>query len=101
MIQSTSNLTGYYRTDAFSNAPTQKTPTPTATSTQAEAGASDQLSSASTDSLHQALAQTNEIRPEVVAKGKALAVDLNYPPRQIIESLAKLLVASRDLSNNA
>jgi hypothetical protein len=98
MIQSTSNLTGYYRADALSNVPSQKTPT---ASTEAGATTGDQLSSASTDSLHQALAQTNEIRPEVVAKGKALAVDLNYPPRQIIESLAKLLIASRDLSNNA
>jgi len=96
MIQSTSNLNGYYRAEALSHSPSQKTPP---ASTQAETG--DQLSSASTDSLHQALAQTAEIRPEVVAKGKALAVDLNYPPRQIIESLAKLLVASRDLSNNA
>ena len=96
MIQSTSNLTGYYRADALSNAPSQKTPP---ASTQAETG--DRLSSASTDSLRQALAQTDAIRPEVVAKGKALAVDLTYPPRQIIASLAKLLVDSRDLSSNA
>jgi hypothetical protein len=95
MIQSTSNLTGYYRADALSKLPSQKTP-PAGTQT----GTGDHLSSASTDGLRQALAQTGEIRPEVVARGKALAVDLNYPPRQIIESLAKLMIASRDLSAN-
>ena len=96
MIQSTSNLTGFYRADALSSLPSQKTP-PAST----QSGSGDQLSSASTDGLRQALAQTNAVRPDVVAKGKALAVDLNYPPRQIIESLAKLLVDSRDLSSNA
>ena len=96
MIQSTSNLTGYYRADLITNLPSQKTP---AASTQA--GTADNLSSASTEGLRQALAQTSEIRPEVVARGKALAVDLNYPPRQIIESLAKLMIASRDPSTNA
>jgi uncharacterized membrane protein len=97
MIQSTSNLTSYFRADAISSQPSQKTPPASAQA----AGTGDQLSSASTDGLRQALAQTSEIRPEVVAKGKALAVDPNYPPRQIIESLAKLMVDSRDLSNNA
>ena len=97
MIQPTSNFTGYSRADAISNLPSQKT-----TSANAQTAATgDHLSSASTDSLRQALAQTTEIRPEVVARGKALAVDLNYPPRQIIESLAKLMIASRDLSTNA
>jgi len=95
MIQSTSNLTGYYRATAIANSPSHKTPP---ADTQAATG--DNLSSASTDGLRQALAQTNEIRPEVVARGKALAVDLTYPPRQIIASLAKLLTDSRDLSGN-
>ncbi len=96
MIQPTSIFTGYNRADAVSNLPSQKS---SLASTQREGG--DRLSSASTDGLRQALAQSGEIRPEVVAQGKALAVDLNYPPRQIIESLAKLMIASRDLSSNA
>jgi len=99
MIQSTSNLNGYYKAEALSSSPSQKTPT--AATARPQSGTSDQLSSASTDGLRQALAQTNEIRPDVVARGKALAVDPNYPPRQIIESLAKLMVDSRDLSSNA
>jgi hypothetical protein len=96
MIQSTSNLTGYYRAEAISNQPSQKTPP-----ANTQAGNSDSLSSASTDGLRQALAQTAEIRPEVVARAKVLAVDPSYPPRQILEGLAKLMVASSDPSNNA
>jgi len=94
MIQSTSNLPGFYRTDALSNSPSQKTPV--SKTTQAETG--DKLSSASTDTLRQALAQTDEVRPNMVAHGKALAIDPSYPPRVIIDSLAKLMIASRDLS---
>ena len=93
MIQSTSNLTGYYRTESLSIQPGQKTPP---TTIQKDTG--DHLSSASTDSLRTALAQTQEIRPEVVTRGKALAVDPNYPPRQLIESLSKLMIESRDPS---
>jgi hypothetical protein len=96
MIQSTSNLTGYYKAEALSSLPSQKTP-----AIAIQSGSGDQLSSASTDGLRQALAQTTAVRPDVVARGKALAVDPNYPPRQIIESLAKLMVDSRDLSSNA
>jgi hypothetical protein len=89
MIQPTSNSTGYIRTDALSSSSGQKTP---ASKTEAETG--DSLSSANTQSLREALAQTSEIRPAMVARGKALAVD----PSAIIESLAKLMVDSRDLS---
>jgi len=96
MIQSTSNLSGYYRADALSNLPSQKTvPAPTQT------GTGDHLSKASTDGLRQALAQTGEIRPNMVERGKALAVDPSYPPRQLIESLAKLKIQSRDPSETS
>jgi len=96
MIQPTSNTSGFVRTDALSQSNGQKTPAP-----KTQAPNSDTLSSANTQSLREALAQTSEIRPQVVARGKALAVDPSYPPRQIIESLAKLMIASRDLSANA
>lgn len=96
MIQSTSNLSGFYRTDALSNSLGQKTPVP-----QTQAEPNDSLSSANTQSLREALAQTSDVRPNVVERGKSLAVDPNYPPRQIIESLAKLMVESRDLSVTA
>jgi hypothetical protein len=96
MIQSTSNLSGYYRADSISISSGQKSPT-----AQAQPDVGDNLSSANTSGLREALAQTSDIRPEVVARGKALAIDPNYPPRQLIESLAKLMVQSRDLSTNA
>ena len=95
MIQSTSNLTGYPRADIISSLPSPKAPP---AKLQSETG--DHLSSANTDNLRAVLAQTQEIRPEVVARGKALAIDGSYPPRHIIESLAKLLTQSRDLSAN-
>ena len=93
MIQPTSNLSGYYRTDSISISSGQKSSTP-----KAQPGAGDSLSSANTSGLREALAQTSEIRPEVVARGKALAIDPNYPPRQLIESLARLMIDSRDPS---
>jgi hypothetical protein len=93
MIQSTSNITGYYRVESLSSQPGQK---PSAASVQKDVG--DNLSSSGTDSLRSALAQTQEIRPEIVARGKALAVDPNYPPRELIASLSKLMIESRDPS---
>lgn len=96
MIQPTSNTTGFIRTDALSKSTGQKTPSSNSTATQ-----SDTLSSANTQSLREALAQTSEVRPQVVARGKALAVDPNYPPREIIESLARLMISSRDPSATA
>ena len=93
MIQLTSNLSGYHRTDALSSMPSQK---PLEAKVQAETG--DHLSSANTEILRNALAKNSEIRPEVVARGKALAVDETYPPRRIIESIAKLMSESRDVS---
>lgn len=95
MIQPTSHSSGFLRTDALSQSKGQKTPV-----AQNQANNSDTLSSANTQSLREALAQTSEIRPQMVARGKALAIDPTYPPRQIIESLAKLFVDSRDLSTS-
>jgi hypothetical protein len=95
MIQSTSNLPGFYRADALSSSSGQKTPAP---KTQEQIG--DHLSNAQTQSLRDALAQTSAIRPHMVERGKALAVDTNYPPRQLIESLSRLMIQSRDLSSN-
>jgi hypothetical protein len=36
--------------------------------------------------------------PEVVAEGRHLAIDPNYPPLRIIEELAKVLIQSADPS---
>ncbi len=57
---------------------------------------SERLSSANTQSLREALSKTPEIRPEVVENAKKLAVDPNYPPRELIERLAQLMTNSRE-----
>lgn len=95
MIQSTSNIPGFYRTDALPSSIGKKTP-----SSQTEADTNDSLSSAGTQSLREALANAPEVRPQTVERGRKLAVDPTYPPRAIIESLAKLMVESRDLSSS-
>ena len=93
MIHSTSNLHGYNRMDPVALSVAKQPPTP---STDTESG--ERLSSANTQALREALNNSPEIRPEVVEKGKALAVDPNYPPRELIERLAQLMVDSREPS---
>lgn len=58
----------------------------------------ESLSTSSLEHLREALATTPEIRPEMVAHGERLAVDANYPPRAIIEDIARQIVASEDPS---
>lgn len=43
-----------------------------------------------------ALRSTPEIRPEVVARGKELLKDPNYPSKEIVDSIAKLIVPFDD-----
>lgn len=60
--------------------------------------ATDTLSSSSQNTLKDILKSQPEVRPEVVNNGHKLAVDGNYPPREIIRRLSELLVRSVDLS---
>lgn len=92
MIHSTSNLDGYNRRDALISAVAKQTTPP-----QPDAPR-ERLSSSNTDALRAALASTPEIRPEAVERGHKLRIDPNYPPRHIIEDLARLMVASRDVA---
>jgi hypothetical protein len=96
MIQSTSNLHGYNRTDAAALSLAKQASSPKADISSP----GDLLSSANTQALREALNNSPEIRPDVVARGKALAVDPNYPPREIIEGLAKLMVETRDVADS-
>jgi hypothetical protein len=43
-----------------------------------------------------ALRNQPEIRPEVVARGKELLNDPNYPSKEIVDSIAKLIVPFDD-----
>jgi len=48
------------------------------------------------EALNQALAATPDVRPEVVARTRALVADANYPPRETIERLATLFALNLD-----
>lgn len=60
----------------------------------------DSLSTEKTEQLGAALAGHPEIRPEVVARGLALAADPNYPSTSVIRSVASQILASPDLSED-
>jgi hypothetical protein len=62
---------------------------------------SDSLSTTGIDQLRAALKSSPEIRPEVVARGRALAADPEYPSLQIIRHISAQFVNSPDLSNVA
>lgn len=59
----------------------------------------EQLSTIHAENLRAALDRTPEIRPEVVERARGLAADPLYPPRQIIEDVARLITDSPDLSS--
>ena len=44
----------------------------------------------------EALRSEPEVRPDVVAKGKELLNDPNYPSQEIVDSIAKLIVPFAD-----
>lgn len=60
--------------------------------------ASDTITTSSQATLREILRSQPEVRPEVVSNGQKLAVDGNYPPKEIIRRLSELLVRSVDLS---
>jgi hypothetical protein len=60
----------------------------------------DELSTAKADQVRAALQRDPEIRPEMVAKGRALAADPGYPPPAVIRQVAGLIVDSPDLSED-
>jgi hypothetical protein len=60
----------------------------------------DSLSLGQADGLRHALASQEEIRPDMVEKGRALAADPNYPPSSVIRSLAQAILQSPDLSED-
>jgi hypothetical protein len=60
----------------------------------------DQVSTANADFLKSELARQPEVRPDVVARGKALAADSSYPPKSVISSVASQILNSPDLSED-
>ena len=61
---------------------------------------SDLISSESASFLRAELVRQPEIRPEVVARGRALAADPNYPPASVIKQIAGQILSSPDLSES-
>lgn len=96
MIQPTSNLFGSNPPlSTGASAHKHQAPAPAAESV------GERLSSTNSEALRSALKNSPEVRPEVVERGKSLAVDTNYPPRQIIDSIARLMTETADLSEKA
>jgi hypothetical protein len=60
----------------------------------------DQISTESASFLKTALGQLPEVRPEVVARARALATDPTYPSTAVMRSVAGQIVGSPDLSED-
>jgi hypothetical protein len=60
----------------------------------------DQLSTDSASQLKAALERQPSIRPEMLARARALAADSGYPPEVLMKLLAERLVSSPDLSSD-
>jgi hypothetical protein len=58
----------------------------------------DQISTENAAFLRAELQRQPEIRPEVVARARALAEDPNYPPAAVLKSVAATILAAPDLS---
>jgi hypothetical protein len=91
MINSTSSQQGMPSTAAIDL--TQTNPVP-----RRAVKAGDSLSTANAELLKTKLSSEPGVRPDVVARGRALAADPNYPSMQIIGDVARKIVQSPDPS---
>ena len=60
----------------------------------------DRLSTDKAEQLSSALANQPEIRPEMVARGRALAADPSYPGSSVLSQVAAQIANSPDLSED-
>jgi len=60
----------------------------------------DSVSTDNVNGLRAALAAQPEIRPEVVARGQALAADPDYPPASVLQRVASLILDAPDPSED-
>ena len=61
----------------------------------------DQFSAENTAALRVALNRTPEVRPEVVARGRALAADPSYPSAEILRKVGEAIIKSPDFYEDA
>ncbi len=92
MITSMSSSDGTGRTNPV--------PAPGLTGTGPKSVPTDQISTEGAAFLKTALAQVPEVRPEVVARARALAADPAYPPVSVLRQVAGQILASPDLSED-
>lgn len=60
----------------------------------------DQFSAENSAALKVALTKLPEIRPEVVARGRALAADPSYPSPEILRRVGEAIIKSPDFSED-
>lgn len=60
----------------------------------------DQISTENAAFLRAELQRQPEVRPEVVARARALAEDPNYPPAEVLRNVAEQILNSPDLSED-
>ena len=92
MINSTSSSDRVLRPDGV----VHHTPTP-----PDRGPAPDRFSPENSAALQSALQQQPAIRPEVVARARELAADPSYPSKEILGQVAKVILNSPDLSEQA
>jgi hypothetical protein len=93
MISSTSSSSGAQRPEL-----NRATGAPAARPTSLKG---DQLSTQHAEALRSALVAQPEIRPDVVARARALAADPTYPSSEVIRRIAAHILAGPDLSEEA
>lgn len=60
----------------------------------------DHISTENAAFLRSELARQPEVRPEVVARARALAADPSYPPPEALRKVAEQILGSPDLSED-
>ena len=58
----------------------------------------DQFNARQVAQLRAALERHPEIRPEVVARGRELAADQDYPPAAVLKDVAEVILRAPDLT---
>ncbi len=91
MINSTSSSDRTIRPDAITSTPNKLV---------VHGSGHDQFSAENSAALRSALASQPEIRPEVVARGRALAADASYPSAEILRHVGNKILNSPDLSED-
>ena len=82
------------------SAPTEILPAPSSSGARTAAPRLDQISTESAAFLRSELQRQPEVRPEAVARARALLADPNYPSPQVLRKVAEQILASPDLSED-